>query len=87
MMPSQEYEDQPKAITLFEGAVPFILQHLGLSEGTWRAYLRHVDAEKTRRRSESNASRGRTQVCGTVQVNLESQSVRGNKITKRITVF
>lgn len=85
-MQSSRYEDHPKAMRLFQGAVPFILKKLGLGEGDWKIYMRHVESEK-KRVVMQREMRGRKMVCGTVQVNLERECVRGTKVKKVVTIM
>lgn len=64
-----------------------MLKRLGLSEADWKAYMRNLDTEKTGGLMREKARRGKIQICGTVQVNLDSESVRGSKIKKAVNVF
>ena len=85
--PKEEFEGHPKAIRLFDGAIPFMFKRLGLSEADWKAYVRNLDAEKTGGSMREKARQGKILICGTVQVNLESESVRGSKIKKAVNIF
>ena len=86
MVASKKYDYQPKALRLFQGGVPLILEKLGLGEGDWKIYVRHLQNERTKLLMWREM-RGRKLVCGTVQVNLERECVRGTKVKKVVTIM